>query len=75
MMLYEIIKIEKGKETVMFRESKPKCHDRIKTLRNSRRKSNLRFEIRATLSNEKYSRPPIDGSWREGKSFSPKVVR
>lgn len=55
-MLYELIEIKNGKETMVMRDNYQKVCSRKRVLVDSQRKTKVSFDIRETESNEKYMR-------------------
>jgi len=72
--MYNIIKIQRGREEIVFTNTLPKCNNRLVQLRNSKIKG-CKFELRiASELDEKYSKPPHDGSYRSGDVQHPRSV-
>jgi hypothetical protein len=59
-MLYNLIQVRGGKETLYMTNTLPKVRARMIQLRQSLRGKNLQFEIRkAEETDEKYRKPPV----------------
>lgn len=57
-MLYNLIQISQGKETIVMTDSLPKVNNRVKVLRSSKR-FNTTYKIKkAEEKTEKFKQPP-----------------
>lgn len=58
-MLYQIIRIKSGRETVMMTDELSKVNSRLKLYRDSSRGKKTKYEVRKIETNEKYKRTGI----------------
>lgn len=65
MTLYDLIQVQKGKETVMMTDSLSKVSNRMRTLRTSHKGKNIVYVIRPSTG-EKYRRPAAPGGYQSG---------
>ena len=65
-MLYNLIKTEKGKDSVVMTDQLPKVKNRMDTLRKSQRKKNILYKIVPTTETNKFRQKPHDGSYVSG---------
>jgi hypothetical protein len=65
-MLFNLIQIQRGKETIMMTDSRKLVNARMKELRVSHRTKNIKYVMREADTNVKYEKPPHDGSYVGG---------
>lgn len=74
-MLFNLIETKRGKDTVIMTDQLKVVNKRKATLIASLRGKNIQFKVVPADTNVKFSRKPHDGSWREGKSATPKRIK
>ena len=78
-MLYQVVQIKGGKETVKMVDTRPVCNRRIEELRKSYRGNKghaIRFELREADSKDKFEAKPAPGGYQSGDYATyPVVVR
>jgi len=74
-MLFNLIEIKAGKETVVMTDSRPKVNNRIKTLRASHRTKKIDYRMEEAEDNKKFQKklhnPRIGG----GDATTPRKVK
>ena len=79
-MLYNLIQLRRGKETVMMTDTLPKVNDRMRELRSSQRKGvkgdRVVYSVRSTDETNKFRRKSYSEAWRAGDyAIIPPVIK